>query len=307
MKTFRCFLVLGCFVPWVSCFVLQKSPITPTASTWTSVSSPMVLGAKPTQESATEEAMRLLEKSRALREEIAQQEQERASQRPSTPGSDSSKDSMHSSNQLQSTKSAQINKWAVPNSSVDDDDDSSSPGVEYRLYVDIGREEGTWMEPRWGASGRRIEFTLDVRFQPNQLANMQATQKMVKDNQGGKSSPVQHLESAPLARLRSGFEEMKCQGGSFRIDYSCRPGQSDTLRFFLMVEGITDGDVSIPQGALYFSIPCFGSVAQMSSKGEMPVTVRQMGWHTGFRREESRILGIFKAVPIDGARRKDGF
>eukprot|EP00797_Seminavis_robusta_P014549 Sro219_g090550.1 n/a (131) ;mRNA; r:67933-68325 len=130
---------------------------------------------------------------------------------------------------------------------------------------------------------------------------------MVKDNQGGKSSPVQHLESAPLARLRSGFEEMKCQGGSFRIDYSCRPGQSDTLRFFLMVEGITDGDVSIPQGALYFSIPCFGSVAQMSSKGEMPVTVRQMGWHTGFRREESRILGIFKAVPIDGARRKDGF
>eukprot|EP00956_Cyclotella_meneghiniana_P008937 scaffold12269_cov41-Cyclotella_meneghiniana.AAC.3 len=30
--------------------------------------------------------------------------------------------------------------------------------------VDIGREPDTWMDPRWGASGHRIEFTLDVSF-----------------------------------------------------------------------------------------------------------------------------------------------
>ena len=34
----------------------------------------------------------------------------------------------------------------------------------YRLYIDIGREPGTWMDPRWGASSRRLEFTLDVSF-----------------------------------------------------------------------------------------------------------------------------------------------
>ncbi|KAL3791061.1 hypothetical protein ACHAW5_002838, partial [Stephanodiscus triporus] len=32
----------------------------------------------------------------------------------------------------------------------------------YQLYLDIGREPGTWMDPRWGASGRRVELTLDM-------------------------------------------------------------------------------------------------------------------------------------------------
>jgi hypothetical protein len=30
------------------------------------------------------------------------------------------------------------------------------------------------------------------------------------------------------------------------------------------------------------------------------VTVKQIGWHTGWRREESRILGTFRAVTLNG-------
>ena len=53
----------------------------------------------------------------------------------------------------------------------------------YRQYNDIGREDGTWMDPKWGASGRRIEFTVDVCFyscpvmvlSPSQLAITVAT------------------------------------------------------------------------------------------------------------------------------------
>jgi hypothetical protein len=44
----------------------------------------------------------------------------------------------------------------------------------------------------------------------------------------------------------------------------------------------------------------------MSTK-EGIVTVREMGWHTGWRREESRIVGVVRAIPIERARRRDGF
>lgn len=38
------------------------------------------------------------------------------------------------------------------------------------------------------------------------------------------------------------------------------------------------------------------------------ISVRQVGWNTGWRREESRILGVFRAVPsIEKARRVDGY
>jgi hypothetical protein len=65
--------------------------------------------------------------------------------------------------------------------------------------------------------------------------------------------------------------------------------------------------VFVPKGALYFAIPAFGGGVAQLSKKEGIVSVRQTGWHTGWRREESRIVGTFLAVPIEEARRRDGF
>lgn len=185
--------------------------------------------------------------------------------------------------------------------------------VDYRLYADIGREEGTWMDPRWGASGRRIEFTLDVRFNQQQqqqpmAGSSQAARRMVPDNWGGNRSPVYRLDSAGWARLRNGFDRMQCVGGAYRVDESSSSSSlSGTARFYLEVEGKTDGDVSIPPGCLYFSLPVFNNSLRQLSTKEGIVSVRQMGWHTGWRREESRIVGTFRAVPIDKAQRMDGF
>ena len=53
--------------------------------------------------------------------------------------------------ELEQTESAEGEKDVI--------NETNDDLVWYRLYVDIGREEGTWMEPRWGASGNRIEFT----------------------------------------------------------------------------------------------------------------------------------------------------
>mmetsp|Transcript_32002 Transcript_32002/g.77868 ORF Transcript_32002/g.77868 Transcript_32002/m.77868 type:complete len:421 (+) Transcript_32002:96-1358(+) len=223
------------------------------------------------------------------------------------------------------------------------DEDVAIEGEKYRLYVDIGREDGTWMDPRWGASGKRIEFTIDVRLLPDrslvvvsggsssdmdskdpddnnealtdpQLVLEKFENAMVKDNTMGKSSEVYPLETAQYARLRNGFDRMECSGGAYRIDQSPRDGGRYTLRLVLEVEGTTKadqqymyGDVSVPPGYLYFSLPCFGgSISQLSSK-EGPVTVRQVGWHTGWRRQESRIVGVFRAKPLADAKRIDKY
>ena len=204
--------------------------------------------------------------------------------------------------------------WSVPVEPENETDNAEA--VDYRLYVDIGREDGTWMDPRWGASGRRIEFTLDVRFLPNAVVvdDPKVIQAMVQDNWAGRTSRSQvcTLRSAPAARLRQGFDRMTCQDGAFRVDTS-RNG-ARTVRFYVRVDGTTPtsgssyDDIYVPSGNLYFSLPVFGSsgVSQLSSK-EGPVTVRQIGWHTGWRRQESRIVGMFQAVPLHRARQKDGF
>ena len=324
-RTCPCLFLGLLLLGWVPSSVLSFHPVLPrTTATWTTSSrrrSPVTTLCQANQKVA--EAQRLLEQSRVLREDIAKRESERAaaSSSSSSSSSDATRKSSRKDNATrQPTVATKVSKWAVPSAPVAKDTQSNNNNnishadddyEDYRLYVDIGREEGTWMDPRWGASGRRMEFTLDVRFVRGTLADPPMSQQMVQDNQSGRSSLAYRLQVAPFARLRGGFDDMKCDTeGAYRIDPSSKgpPGRSDALRFVISTSGKHDGDVSVPKGNLYFSIPCFGrSVAQISAKGEMPVTVREMGWHTGWRREESRIVGIFRAVPMEKARPKDGF
>lgn len=155
-----------------------------------------------------DEAEDLLSKARELREQIGATDQKAAQ------GSKSTKDSP--------TRNLQ---WSVK--------DEKNLGDEYRLYIDIGREEGTWMERRWGAWGRRIPFSLDIRFLSS-LASDSDAAVMVKDNYMGKSSACYSILTADAARLRDGFDKMVCNGGCYRIDSAKR---KDTVRFYLNVAG----------------------------------------------------------------------
>lgn len=258
---------------------------------YTSLNPALHESSKSSTDKLRQEAEEMMAKARALRNEL-----------PPAP--------VVSNQESSSSQKTATRKQSPWNAMPAGDDDSSEEGLDYRLYVDIGREEGTWMDPRWGASGKRIEFTLDVRFLTDTLADPEISSKMVKDNFGGKSSAVYGLRSATKARLRQGFDSMKCvENGAYRIDMA--KGSVGTMRFYVSVDGTSKessyGDVSVPPGALYFSLPAFGGKVSQLSQKEGPVTVRQIGWHTGFRREESRIVGIFKAVPLADARRRDGF
>jgi len=213
-----------------------------------------------------------------------------------------------------------INEMALQN---ENDSAPVAPSADYRLYIDIGREEGTWMDKRWGASGERIEFTLDVSFLvkdkddcnvDNSLADEQVTRCMVKDNLAGDSSPVRRFVTARSARLRQGFYKMPCRGGGYRIDLVKNLNKSSTIRFYVDVEGTNDkgedntfGDISIPKGNLFFSLPCFGNSVKQLSLKEGIVTMRAIGWNTGWRREESRIVGVFRAIELSKAKKRDIF
>ena len=192
----------------------------------------------------------------------------------------------------------------------------------YRLYLDVGREPGTWMDPRWGASGRRIEFTVDVSFSSpegaspeDELSSVDITSGLIKTvtTKSSKLSTVFKLQHSPFARLRSGFDKMKIDDGGYCIESATK---SSTMRFCLSVSGTEGssasyGDISVPKGKLYFALPYFGtsqSDSSMSiSKKEGTICVKQFGWNTGWRREESRILGVFRAVPLEDAKRRDKF
>jgi hypothetical protein len=134
-----------------------------------------------------------------------------------------------------------VSPWSVENQET---------GDEYRLYVDIGREEGTWMDRRWGASGRRISFTIDCKFLTTSLASTDDAAKMVKDNYMGKSSATYAIATASAARLRGGFDKMNCGGGCYRIDSA---NNKDTVRFYLHVDGTSQNQDygCVPAGKRY--------------------------------------------------------
>ena len=245
----------------------------------------------------TSEADRLLAKAKAIRESLPQT---------------SSTDKISSSSN--SIQDKIISEFSLPNKLEN----------SFRLYIDVGREKGTWMDPRWGASGRRIECTIDASFaiqqQQSLLEEDDKTQLVSEDiaaglmktvtNKSSQVSQVYKLQTAPYARLRGGFDKMSILDAGFCIE-STPSASSSTLRFCIDVSGTKDGDVSIPEGKLYFALPYFGqskdtNTMALSTK-EGTITVKQMGWNTGWRREESRILGIFRAVQLDKAKARDKF
>lgn len=196
-----------------------------------------------------------------------------------------------------------------------------------------------------GASGRRLEFTLDVSFlrlqpdgapsQVNDLASDDIGTKLISSTTSSGSSrsslsPIYALHSAPYARLLGGFDKMEIYDGGYCIESSSTATATSTMRFCLSVAGTTNGDITIPKGYLYFALPYFGIIQQQQqqqqsvqvgsadnkstftsqqkvmnlSSRDGTVTVKQVGWHTGWYREESRILGLFRAVPLQKAQNR---
>eukprot|EP00903_Cladosiphon_okamuranus_P014178 g13175.t1 len=129
---------------------------------------------------------------------------------------------------------------------------------QWLVMLDVGREKGTWMPQNWGISGRRVEVDLLVKFLPG------------GDMEAKVDSPFVDMTVTP-GRWSVGAAE-----GTNRRRPASSLGSltSDTCRFWVEASGLTRGDVTIPEGKLYFAVPCWGG--KLSRKGL--ITVRQRRW-----------------------------
>ena len=238
----------------------------------------------------SEEAQELLEKARQLREEIKQREQEKESLLSSKVNGSISREATTPNDRkgatATTTADTTASKWNVPATQQGVNDIGNTDNIGYRLYVNIGREDGTWMEPRWGASGKRIEFTLDVQLTKEVEPKSSIKRNyMVQDNMAGQSSDIYQVRTAKAARLRNGFDQMNCinlsdmdgnsggdnatiedvssgggEGGAYRIDVD-RSGGGGALG------GIIGARRSAATATMRFYIPVEGTPEQGSSYG----------------------------------------
>lgn len=81
------------------------------------------------------EAQKLMAKAKAIRESIPISATDEPNQ------------------QQQTTVNKILSEFSLPQQSLDENSNN------YRLYLDIGREKGTWMDPRWGA--RYVHMVID--------------------------------------------------------------------------------------------------------------------------------------------------
>ncbi|EKX40262.1 hypothetical protein GUITHDRAFT_75776 [Guillardia theta CCMP2712] len=142
-------------------------------------------------------------------------------------------------------------------------------GTRWLLKLDIGREPGTWMDARWGASGQRVRVAIAVEMQRD-----------------GSVRPVEYQYG--LLRTLTTPE-----GSSFRVKGSF---PNEVLEFSIRHGGLPESktgcDVSLPEGEIFMSIGTLGN--KLGSRGRMSIEQYRF-----FVRRERRIVGTFTAERID--------
>ena len=130
--------------------------------------------------------------------------------------------------------------------------------ARWRLSIDVGREEGTWMPEDWAKSGARLVCPLEVEV----LGEAAAEPNAERDIMGGGASLIRPVATPKIVSER-GEEEVLVAGGGWKIGPSdAGRGRAATLRFwldFLEARGLGAGvsarrnDVTLPAERLYFA------------------------------------------------------
>ena len=122
--------------------------------------------------------------------------------------------------------------------------------TRWKVVLNVGREQGTWMPQDWGMSGDRLLIHCDIEFTGEQLYDKEeflgglggARKLNVVDNTAT-LGPTVSANSAPVA--------IKATGG-WKIVPKEGPSGSDLLRFYVELEDeVKRGDVSCPAGRVY--------------------------------------------------------
>lgn len=128
-------------------------------------------------------------------------------------------------------------------------------GSRLELRLDIGREQYTWMDPRWGASGARVSLGVALRLAEGSRVELLCA---------GAFSPVEFVE-----------------GGTWALDEA-------RLRLELPHAGLRRQDLALDE-PLRLAVPLVGGAP--SGRSDLCVTVQQRRWLV---RVEERIVGRFR-------------
>mmetsp|Transcript_5126 Transcript_5126/g.13770 ORF Transcript_5126/g.13770 Transcript_5126/m.13770 type:complete len:497 (-) Transcript_5126:1342-2832(-) len=129
--------------------------------------------------------------------------------------------------------------------------------TRWRLSLDVGREQGTWMPKTWGASGERLRLFLEIEFSDNPLMEWE---DFLNGSKGSKTLKVVNhcLNSAPS--MNEGSLTIDVSDGGWRIAPGEGPYGTDLLRFYFDVNQETHhtgSDVYCPEGRVFFTCGYF--------------------------------------------------
>lgn len=132
--------------------------------------------------------------------------------------------------------------------------------AEWRIQVNIGREEGTYMPESWAASGARLFFPMDIMV----TSDYKTEKDSEYDFMGGNSMRLDVLEDPSFVNSQGeqfiGIREQ----GAWKLQMP--RGTAATLRFWIDVEqadelslgvGALRNDVTLPAERIYFMSKCW--------------------------------------------------
>ncbi|GMI02837.1 hypothetical protein TrVE_jg4752 [Triparma verrucosa] len=117
----------------------------------------------------------------------------------------------------------------------------------WRLMLDVGREQGTWMPPEWGSSGTRLAIPLLVDFLP--LRSNLEDDPLV----GRNSLLVKPVDEATFIN-ENGEQTIQVQAGGWSVEPPKEGKSPAVLRFWLdFGEGGEKRDTVLPPGRVFFT------------------------------------------------------
>eukprot|EP00980_Cylindrotheca_fusiformis_P031363 scaffold26247_cov127-Cylindrotheca_fusiformis.AAC.1 len=123
--------------------------------------------------------------------------------------------------------------------------------TRWRLMLNVGREQGTWMPQTWGISGQRLYLNVELEFSPDQLYERE---EFLNGISGTKVLKVVHNEASLSPTMTEGGRKVRVKDGGWRVAPGEGPLGTTVLRFYFELEETTyhnGSDVYCPAGRIY--------------------------------------------------------
>eukprot|EP00559_Dactyliosolen_fragilissimus_P003127 CAMPEP_0184867378 /NCGR_PEP_ID=MMETSP0580-20130426/26278_1 /TAXON_ID=1118495 /ORGANISM="Dactyliosolen fragilissimus" /LENGTH=452 /DNA_ID=CAMNT_0027367625 /DNA_START=152 /DNA_END=1510 /DNA_ORIENTATION=- len=129
--------------------------------------------------------------------------------------------------------------------------------TEWKLVLNIGRENGTWMPKTWGISGTRLLLNLEMEFTDEQLYDRD---DFLGSMGGSKILKIKDNVLRVAPSISQGQRNVRAKNGGWRVVRGQGPQGTDMLRFYIELEeqiSRSGEDVYCPAGRIYCSCGYF--------------------------------------------------